>query len=146
MPLARPSRVVMFGTVLALIACEFALAQDSARDRRMEDLRRTMAALATARAAADGITWSRHVTDEFVVIHPDGRIHDRGEEIAELNASKPTSVLIRKAERFHWHAEHTIVYASDFISIRGQPVRAIEVWIHEGSIWKIAAAQVTRIE
>jgi hypothetical protein len=66
----------------------------------MEDLRRTMAALAIARAAADGKTWSRHVTDEFVVIHPDGRIHDRADEIAELDTSKPTSVLVAKPNGF----------------------------------------------
>jgi hypothetical protein len=80
------------------------------------------------------------------VIHPDGRIHDRAEEVAELNASSPSAVLVRKAERFHWYADHTVVYASDFVSTRGQPVRAIEVWVREGPAWKIAAAQVTRIE
>jgi hypothetical protein len=146
MTLCRPSRVVVLSTVGILTACGLAFGQDSARGRLMKDLQHTMAALATARASADGNEWSRHVTDEFAVVHPDGRIHDRAEEIAELNTSKPTAVLIRKAERFHWHGEHTVVYVSDFTSTRGQPVRAIEVWIHEGSTWKIAAGQVTRVE
>ena len=105
-----------------------------------------MAALATARAAADGQAWSRYVTDGFVLIHPDGRIHDRAEETAELNAAKPTAVLIRKAEQFHSYGDRTVVYLSDFTSTRGQAVRAIEVWVRESSAWKIAAAQVTRIE
>jgi uncharacterized protein DUF4440 len=138
-------RVVLLGTVILTVGGT-ASAQDGARDHLMEDLRRTMAALATTRAAADGNAWSRYVSDEFVVIHPDGRIHNRVEEIAELNAAQPTPVPVRKAERFHWHGDHMVVYASDFVSSRGQPVRAIEVWIHESSGWKIAAAQVTRIE
>src|SRR5262245_30402916 len=146
MVLRLSAPVVVFTTLSVLIVGSLALAQQTARDRLMEDLRRTMGALATARAAGAGALWSRLVTDEFVLIHADGRIHDRAEEIAELNSAQPTAVLIRKAERFHWHGEHTVIYVSDFTSVRGQPVRAIEVWINEGSAWKIAAAQVTRIE
>jgi Domain of unknown function (DUF4440) len=140
-----PSRDVSLAIIVALMWCRPAFAQNPARDSLLQDLRRTMAALATARAAGEGNVWSRYVTDEFVVIHPDGRIHNRTEEIAELNASKPTAVLVREAERFHWYAETTVIYVSDFISIRGQSVRAIEVWIRQGLAWKIAAAQVTRL-
>ena len=104
-----------------------------------------MASLAAARAAGKGEAWSQHVTAGFVVIHPDGRLHDRAEEIAELNAAPPTRVLVREAERYSWYGDHTVVYASDFVSTRGQPVRAIEVWVRQGSSWKIAAAQVTRV-
>src|SRR5262245_31955256 len=119
MMLPRFSRVAVVGTVI-LTSCGTAWAQNSTRGDLMEDLRRTMAALATARAAANGTAWSRYVTDEFVVIHADGRIHDRVEEIAELNTAKPAAVLVRSAERFLWHGDQTVVYASDFVSIRGQ--------------------------
>src|SRR5262245_14918579 len=85
--LPQPSRVALFGTVV-LLSCGMTSAQTSPRDRLMEDLRRTMATLAAARAAANASAWSQHVADEFVLIHGDGRIHDRAEEIAELKASK----------------------------------------------------------
>jgi uncharacterized protein DUF4440 len=131
--------------LVAFVSYPSAFAQNNVREGLLQDLRQTMSVLAAARAAADGNGWSRYVTDEFVVIHPDGRIHHRAEEIAELNAAKPTPVLVRQAERFHWYADHTVVYSSDFIAVSGQPVRAIEVWIRQDSSWKIAAAQVTRI-
>lgn len=145
MTLHRSSVLLLQTIVISFLTYPITLAQDSGRARLLQDLRRTMAALASARAAGDGHTWSRYVTEGFLVIHPDGRMHDRAEEIAELNGSKPTAVLVREAERFQWYGEHTVVYASDFISTRGQPVRAIEVWIHQDSVWKIAAAQVTRV-
>jgi arylformamidase len=115
------------------------------RSSLLQELQRTMGALAAARAAGDGDAWSQHVTAEFVVIHPDGRIHDRAQELAELNASSPGAVLVREAERYSWYGDDTVVYVSDFVSTRGQPVRAIEVWVRLGSSWKIAAAQVTRV-
>jgi hypothetical protein len=125
-----------------------ALAQGNLGDQAdaLRNLRRAMEALATARASADSTKWSEYVTDGFVVIHSDGRMHNREQEIAEIRAATPaTGAIKREDEKLHWHGDHTVILASQFVAAGGQRVQAIDVWVRQGSSWKIASAQLTRI-
>ena len=143
-PLQRQLKVASIVALLALILTGLASAQTTG-DSRLQDLKRATQALAAARAAGDGEAWGRLSAPEFVVIHPDGRIHNRAEEVAELKATPPAGELVREDEQLHWYGDDTVVLTLRFVARGGQPVRAIEVWVRQDSSWKIAAAQVTRI-
>jgi pimeloyl-ACP methyl ester carboxylesterase len=112
---------------------------------RERALRAAMAALAKARHDGDGIAWGHLATDAYVVIHTDGRIHRRAEEIAEVTAAPMTTVPVRRNEQFAWYGDAMAVLTSEFTNVQGRTVRAIDVWIRDGSAWKIAAAQVTAV-
>lgn len=141
----QPSRSVSaVGLVTLILSCQ-ASAQDSGRDSLLQDLKRATQELAAARASGDGDSWSRLSTAEYVVIHPDGRIHNRSEEAAELKTTPPAGALVREEEQLHWYGDQTVVITLRFVVRGGQSVRAIEVWVRQDSSWKIAAAQVTRI-
>jgi hypothetical protein len=74
-------------------------------------------------------------------------LHNRSQEIDELKAAKGQSKpLIREEEQFYWYGDNTVIITLRFMSGSGQPVRAIETWVRQTGSWKIAAAQVTRIE
>jgi hypothetical protein len=118
-----------------------------AREDQLRELKRTTQEIAAVRSAGDGNAWAHYATAEFVVIHPDGRLHNRSQEITELNAATGASKpLVREEEEFHWYGDDTVVISLKFVARSSQPVRAIETWVRQSGSWKIAAAQVTRIE
>ena len=132
--------------VVSPVLCVQAFGQSQTRDDLLRDLKRTTQELAAVRSTGDGNAWARYATAEFVVIHPDGRLHNRSQETTELNASGGSKPLVREEEEFHWYGDNTVVISLKFVARSGQPVRAIETWVRESGSWKIAAAQVTRIE
>jgi Domain of unknown function (DUF4440) len=110
------------------------------------ELKKTMDSIDAARAAGDGSRWSSFAAEEYVVTHPDGRVHHRSEEAAEITAAGPAaSAFTREAVRLHRYGDHIIIITSRFYGRSGQASQASDVWVRQGGRWMIAAAQLTPI-
>jgi len=71
-------------------------------------------------------------------------VHNRVEEIAEINASKPRpSLSAREDERFHFYGSDVVIVTSKF---QGQATRATDVFVRQNGHWRIASAQWTPIQ
>ena len=99
-------------------------------------LRDAIDGLYRGRISGDGDVWSRYVAPDYLITHPDGRVHNRTEEIAEIRAAGPGSRPVLEDERFRSYSDVVI-----YTVMRNHVTRATDVWIKSNSDWKIVSAQ-----
>ena len=98
----------------------------------------------SARAAKDGVNWSRATADDFLSVHSDGRVHAKQEEVAEIKAgtaqpaTPPTDVRVRTYGS-------TSVYTAQLHFVDG-PRRVTEVWVKPANgQWQVVSSHLTTI-
>ena len=105
--------------------------------QRLEpELRDAIDGLYRGRISGDGDLWSRYVAPDYLVTHPDGRVHNRSEEIAEIWAAGPGSRPVLEDERYRTYG-NVVIYTV----MRNQVTRATDVWIKSNADWTIVSAQ-----
>jgi hypothetical protein len=129
----RPLTILPASLLLAVPIVTFAQAPEPS-------LREAIDALYRARESRDGEAWGRHVAPDYLVTHPDGRVHNRSEEMAEISASGQGQRPVIEDERFRTYG-NVVIYTV----MRNRATRATDVWVKINGEWKIVSAQGSTI-
>lgn len=106
-------------------------------------------ALETANFTHDVDGWAAHVSDDFMLIRPNGKLLDRSFRMATIRHQKANSIVVH-VPTAQW--VHVRVFGDTAVMIAhhrrhdGAPYHATRVWILRDGVWKLALSQQTIIK
>jgi ketosteroid isomerase-like protein len=106
-------------------------------------------ALETANFGHDAEGWARHVSDDFLLIRPNGKVLDKAFRMATIHEQKAKSIVVHvpTAQWVHvWVFGDTAVMIARHHLFNGTPYRATRIWILRGGVWQLALSQQTIIK
>ena len=106
-------------------------------------------ALETANFGHDAEGWARHVSDDFMLIRPNGKLLDKAFRMATIREQKAKSIVVHvpTAQWVHvWVFGDTAVMIARHHLLNGTPYRATRIWILRGGVWQLALSQQTIIK
>ena len=105
-----------------------------------------------ANLKADASFFQKHYADDATIVHGNGELFTKAEEIADLKSGSLTYELNEVRERkIHVHGDTAVVafLISYKGTVSGKPftgdLRRTVVWVKQEGNWKIVAYQVTRL-
>jgi len=100
-----------------------------------------------ARFAGDVETWNRYITDDFVLVGPNGQANTKSQRGDLIRSGKTKGIVEQDKitdEKFRLYGDTTI--RSYHLQGPGGGVSyLLEVWVKQGGEWKLAHAQFTPI-
>ena len=106
-------------------------------------------ALETANFGHGAEGWARHVSDDFMLIRPNGKLLDKAFRMATIREQKAKSIVVHvpTAQWVHvWVFGDTAVMIARHHLLNGTPYRATRIWILRGGVWQLALSQQTIIK
>jgi ketosteroid isomerase-like protein len=106
-------------------------------------------ALETANFGHDADGWADHVSDDFLLIRPNGGVLDKADRMKTIHEQKAHSIVVHVPEAQWvrvWMYGDTAVMIAHHTLFNGTPYRAARVWILRGGVWKLALSQQTIIK
>lgn len=100
-----------------------------------------------AMRSADGNTWGKYTTDDFMVIGADGSTRTKAQRISEINATKPASSAAQAASpdvKWRMYGASTAISTMQ-TSVEGKPTMITSVFVKQGGVWKVATVQLTNV-
>jgi len=149
----NPIRKVNLGVsalfVLLLLAAPLALAQGGTVEQQISALTDQVT---QAQLKADTSFLEKYYAEDVAIIHSDGRVSTRAEEIENLKSGtlkfESIEILQRKIRVYGDTAVVTVLVS--FKGVVGgkhtqwRPLRGTAVWVKQNGDWKVVAYQVTR--
>jgi hypothetical protein len=96
-----------------------------------------------AQTSGNAQGWARYTTDDFLYIDPTGATTTKAEFIADF-ASHVRPTQDRAEERFQVYADTIII--TSLLPTAGVMTRGVEVWVHQGGVWRVAVVSRTRVQ
>jgi ketosteroid isomerase-like protein len=106
-------------------------------------------ALETANFGHDAEGWADHVSDDFLLIRPNGHVLDKADRMKAIHEQKAKSIVVHvpTAQWVRvWMFGDTAVMIAHHHLFNGTPYRAARVWILRDGVWKLALSQQTIIK
>lgn len=135
--------------IVCLLAVPLALGQGGSAEQQISALSDQMI---QAQLKADTSYFEKHYTDDATIVHGNGELFTKAEEIADLKSGSLTYELNDVRERkIHVHGDTAVVafLISYKGTVSGKPftgdLRRTVVWVKQEGNWKIVAYQVTRL-
>jgi len=134
---------------VCLLAVPLALGQSGSAEQQISALSDQ---LIQAQLKADTSFVEKHYADEATIVHSNGRLFTKAEEIADLKLGSLKYESIEVQERIiHVYGDTAVV--TFLISFKGAvggnrfsgDLRRMLVWVKQKGNWKIVAYQVTRV-
>jgi uncharacterized protein (TIGR02246 family) len=134
---------------VCLLAVPLALGQGGSAEQQISALSDQMI---QAQLKADTSYFEKHYADDATIVHGNGELFMKAEEIADLKSGSLTYELNEVRERkIHVHGDTAVVafLISYKGTVSGKPftgdLRRTVVWVKQEGNWKIVAYQVTRL-
>ena len=134
---------------VCLLAVLLALGQGGSAEQQISALSDQMI---QAQLKADTSYFEKHYADDATIVHGNGELFTKAEEIADLKSGSLTYELNEVRERkIHVHGDTAVVafLISYKGTVSGKPftgdLRRTVVWVKQEGNWKIVAYQVTRL-
>jgi Domain of unknown function (DUF4440) len=106
-------------------------------------------ALETANFGHDAKGWADHVSEDFMLIRPNGGLLDKADRMKTIRDQKEHSTVVHVPEAQWvrvWVYGDTAVMIAHHTLFNGTPYRATRVWILRDGVWKLALSQQTTIK
>jgi hypothetical protein len=106
-------------------------------------------ALETANFGHDVDGWAAHVSDDFMLIRPNGKLLDKAFRMATIRHQKANSIVVHVPTAQWVHVRmfgDTAVMTAHHQLFNGTPYHATRVWILRDGVWKLALSQQTIIK
>lgn len=134
---------------VCLLAVPLVLGQGGSAEQQISALSDQMI---QAQLKADTSYFEKHYADDATIVHGNGELFTKAEEIADLKSGSLTYELNEVRERkIHVHGDTAVVafLISYKGTVSGKPftgdLRRTVVWVKQEGNWKIVAYQVTRL-
>jgi len=141
--------IVLALVAIYLLASPTALGQGGSAEQQIAALSDQMI---QAQLKADTSYFEKHYADDAMIVHGNGKLFTKAEEIADLKSGSLTYELNEVRERkIHVHGDTAVVafLISYKGTVSGKPfsgdLRRTVVWVKQKGNWKIVAYQVTRL-
>jgi len=141
--------IVLALVAIYLLASPNALGQGGSAEQQISALSDQMI---QAQLKADTSYFEKHYADDATIVHGNGELFTKAEEIADLKSGSLTYELNEARERkIHVHGDTAVVafLISYKGTVSGKPftgdLRRTVVWVKQEGNWKIVAYQVTRL-
>jgi ketosteroid isomerase-like protein len=105
--------------------------------------------LETANFSHDAQGWADHVSEDFMLIRPNGHLLDKADRMRTIRYQKAHSIVVHvpTAQWVRvWVFGDTAVMIAHHHLANGTPYRATRVWILRDGVWKLALSQQTIIK
>jgi ketosteroid isomerase-like protein len=105
--------------------------------------------LETANFGHDAKGWADHVSDDFLLIRPNGGVLNKADRMKAIRDQKEHSIVVHVPEAQWvrvWMFGDTAVMIAHHTLFNGTPYRAARVWILRDGVWKLALSQQTIIK
>jgi hypothetical protein len=105
--------------------------------------------LETANFGHDAKVWADHVSDDFMLIRPNGGVLNKADRMKAIRDQKEHSIVVHVPEAQWvrvWMFGDTAVMIAHHTLFNGTPYRAARVWILRDGVWKLALSQQTIIK
>jgi ketosteroid isomerase-like protein len=119
----------------ALIVCAYATVGLGAQSD--SDVLAAWKRFTAARQAGDKASFGRILTDDFTFVDRSGRFRNKADAVAELTALAATQPA---SPEIHVYGNGAVVVALNR-ALDGSEVRALQAWVKNGNLWKLAAIQ-----
>ncbi len=106
-------------------------------------------ALETANFGHNAEGWADHVSEDFMLIRPNGHLLDKADRMKTIRNQKAHSIVVHVpvAQWVRvWMFGDTAVMIAHHHLYNGTPYRATRVWILRDGVWKLALSQQTIIK
>ena len=141
--------VPAFVAIIYLLVAPVALAQGGSAEQQISALSDQMI---QAQLKADTSYFEKHYADDAMIVHGNGKLFTKAEEIADLKSGCLKYELNEVRERkIHVFGDTAVVafLISYKGTVSGKPftgdLRRTVVWVKQEGNWKIVAYQVTRL-
>jgi len=145
----RMNRLALALVAVCLLAVPLALGQGGSTEQQISALSDQMI---QAQLKADTSYFEKNYADDATIVHGNGKLFTKAEEIADLKSGslKYESIDVRE-RKIHVYGDTVVV--NFLISFKGvvggKPfpgdLRRTVVWVKQKGNWKIVAYQVTRL-
>jgi len=141
--------IVLALVAICLLAAPLALGQGGAVEQQISALSDQ---LIQAQLKGDTSFFEKYYADDATIVHSDGKLSTKAEEIANLKSGSLKYESIETRERkIHVYGDTAVVnFLNSFkATVGGKPssgdVRRTQVWVKQKGNWKSVAYQVTRV-
>ncbi len=148
----RMKYVKLFVVAVCLLA-PLAWGQAESSHADIEQQVRMMAdQIAAAELKTDTNTLERYIADDCTIIHGDGKLLTKAEEVEDIRSGVRKYEAIKRRESTVRVYGNTVVVTSLLsikVTVHGNPysgdIRTTRVWAKQNGNWKTVALQVTRV-
>jgi len=141
--------VPAFVAIIYLLVAPVALAQGGSAEQQISALSDQMI---QAQLKADTSYFEKHYADDATIVHGNGKLFTKAEEIADLKSGSLKYEINEVRERkIHLYGDTAVVAFLIYYkgTVSGKPfsgdLRRTVVWVKQKGNWKIVAYQVTRL-